>query len=283
MPEAPEVSRVIAYLRRELTGHQIVRAEITHPKLVGNMYCETFCTELENQHFRRFERLGKYLIFVLDDYDWIAHLRMEGKFLIYDSPETVDQLDPVKDLKHIHARFYLEDGRVLCYKDTRKFGRMSLWPKQENIYELPPLIKIGKDVLDPSLDAAYLAKKAANRKIPLKTFLLDQSVIAGIGNIYADEILFEAGLSPLSVSCNLEPEDFEAIVRATRSIMERAIEAGGTTIRSFSYGSNHTGKYQNKLKVHRKRGKCPECGHQIQRQKVNERTTYFCPQCQKEK
>lgn len=283
MPEAPEVFRVIAYLKKELAGHRIVRAEISFPKLVENMDGETFCKELENQQFCGFERLGKYLIFVLDDYDWIAHLRMEGKFLIFDSSQTVEKLDPLKELKHIHAKFYLEDGRVLCYKDTRKFGRMSLWRKQDNLPDLPPLTKVGKDVLDPSLDADYLAKKAANRKIALKTFLLDQSVIAGIGNIYADEILFEAKLSPLSLPCNLELEDFKAIVQATRSIMMRAIDAGGTTIRSFSYGANHAGNYQNQLKVHRKQGKCPRCANQIQHQKVNERTTYFCPHCQKEK
>lgn len=158
---------------------------------------------------------------------------------------------------------------------------MSLWPQQDDLHHLKPLSKVGKDVLDPTLCAQDLLKKASQRTIPLKTFLLDQSVIAGIGNIYADEILFATRLSPYCMPCDLSKKDMQNIIEATRSILMRAIEAGGTTILSFSYGSNHTGSFQNQLQVHGQKGNCPICGHEIEHQKINGRTTYFCPHCQK--
>ena len=281
MPEAPEVHHVVQYLQRHLANQKIVQAIVTYPPLIDNMPAQNFCQQIQGQHFRQFKRLGKYIILELDDYTFVSHLRMEGKFLIVSSREEFEQLDQIRDRKHIHAQFVLEDGRIVCYKDTRKFGRMSLWPQQDDLHHLKPLSKVGKDVLDPTLCAQDLLKKASQRTIPLKTFLLDQSVIAGIGNIYADEILFATCLSPYCMPCDLSKKDMQNIIEATRSILMRAIEAGGTTILSFSYGSNHTGSFQNQLQVHGQKGNCPICGHEIEHQKINGRTTYFCPHCQK--
>lgn len=281
MPEAPEVYQVVRYLKQQLENHQIVQANIAHARLIDNMPYEMFCEQIQGQQIRQFKRLGKYIVLELDDYTWISHLRMEGKFLIVANQDEFQKLDWTKDRKHIHAQFVLEDGRILCYKDTRKFGRMSLWLKQEDIHQLPPLQKVGKDVLDPTLCGKDLANKAVNRTIALKTFLLDQSVIAGIGNIYADEILFASKFSPFCLPCDLSVKDFQKIVEATQTIMKRAVEAGGTTILSFSYGANHSGSFQEQLQVHAQTGNCPICGHPIEHQKVNGRTTYFCAHCQK--
>lgn len=281
MPEAPEVHNVVQYLQHNLENHQIVQAIVTYPQLIEHMPALTFCQQIQGQHIRQFKRLGKYIILELDDYTWISHLRMEGKFFIVSNREEFDQLDQIRYRKHIHAQFVLEDGRIVCYKDTRKFGRMSLWPKQEDLHALKPLLKVGKDVLDPTLCAQDLLDQAKLRKIPLKTFLLDQSVMAGIGNIYADEILFATKLSPFCKPCDLSRKDMQNIVEATRSLMNRAIVAGGTTILSFSYGTNHTGNFQDQLQVHGKTGNCPVCQHEIEHQKINGRTTYFCPRCQK--
>lgn len=283
MPEAPEVHNVLAYLNEQLDGHRIVKAVISHPKLAASESPEQFCHDLEGEHFRRFERLGKYLVLELDDRIWIAHLRMEGKFMVYPSIEEVEKLDPVKDLKHIHALFTLDDGRVLCYKDTRKFGRMYLYPKIENWKELPVFVHVGKDAMDPDLRAAELFEKAKRRSIPVKTFLLDQKAIAGIGNIYADEILFASRIAPQSPANHLSLQDWQAILDNTRRILAEAARKGGTTIRSFSYGTNHGGSFQDELKVHGK-GKdeaCLHCQEKLVQVRIGGRSTWYCPSCQK--
>lgn len=276
MPEAPEVQNVISSLEKELQGRKILHASITHPKLSDNIPYEEMQSKLEGQTFRRFLRHGKYLIFEMDDYDWICHLRMEGKFLVLDTfPE-----DP-KISKHIHARFDLDDGRMLCYYDTRKFGRMHLYEKSEDKHNHKCLKDIGLDVLDPKADGEYLLEKLKKRKIPIKSALLDQSVIAGIGNIYADEILFQAGLDPRSVSSHLDLEDCTRIMNAARDIIQASIQEGGTTIRSFSYGHGQSGNFQNELQVHaRDDSPCPKCSGPIEKIKVGQRSTYLCPNCQ---
>lgn len=285
MPEAPEVHNVLTYLKDQLQDAKIIKATITHPKLAANLPVEEFCRDLEHEHFRGFKRLGKYLLMELDDLDLVAHLRMEGKFLILNSMAEVEALDPIKDRKHIHAMFELSDGRVLCYKDTRKFGRMYLYPKTENWQSLPVFKNVGKDALDPTLTETELYEKARKRKIPVKTFLLDQKAMAGIGNIYADEILYRAGISPLTLANALDLADWKRILDETRSILNQAIEMGGTTIRSFTYGDGHAGSFQNKLAVHGKEdgAKCPHCNQTLIQTRINGRSTWYCPDCQKEK
>lgn len=283
MPEAPEVYTVLCHLEDQLRNTGIESVTITHPRLCANMEPEAFEAGLQEQHFRSFHRHGKYLVFELDDRDLVAHLRMEGKFLIFSNQQEIDCLEE-KERRHIHAVFHLEDGRCLAYRDTRKFGRMYLYPRTADWKDLPVFTNIGKDAVDESLSAQELLQKAARRKIPVKSFLLDQSVIAGIGNIYADEILFASRISPLSPASHLSLEDWQAILNATRSILKAAAGQGGTTIRTFSYDGSHGGTYQNQLKVHGKDGAdCPECGCSLIRTRIGGRSTWYCPDCQKER
>ncbi|MCF0260235.1 MAG: bifunctional DNA-formamidopyrimidine glycosylase/DNA-(apurinic or apyrimidinic site) lyase [Erysipelotrichaceae bacterium] len=279
MPEAPEVANVLAWLEDELKGRKIVKAEITHPKLAQNMDPESFCRKLEGQTFREFHRYGKYLVFVLDDVDLVGHLRMEGKFLIGDPAE----MEP-RQAKHIHAVFDLDDGRKLCYYDTRKFGRMQVLDKTEDYRQLPVFEKLGKDVFDDSLNAEYLYQKLHKKRIPIKTALLDQSVIAGIGNIYADEILFHSRIHPEEPCCRLSMSDFSHIARWTKEVLSKSVESGGTTIRTFSYGNHQPGSFQDQLMVHQREGEpCFLCGTPVESMKVGQRSTCLCPQCQKRK
>lgn len=279
MPEAPEVATVLHTLQESLQDAAIEKVEITHPKLADNMSVSEFAKALRGQHFRGFHRLGKYLVFEMDTLDWVAHLRMEGKLYVADAlPE-----DP-KIAKHIHAVFTLSNGQYLLYQDSRKFGRMQLYEKTEDISSLPILAKNGLDVLSPALNGKYLYGKLHKKRIPIKTALLDQSIIAGIGNIYADEILFESGIHPLTPCSQLEEAQLEEIARHTASIMEKAMEAKGTTIRTFSFDQSHAGSYQDQLKVHdRQDAACPVCGSPIEKITVNNRSTYLCPHCQKRK
>lgn len=283
MPEAPEVAKVLAALEEEIRGAEIVSASITHPSLCSNLPADEFEVQLIGEHFNEFHRLGKYLIFEMDNHDLVAHLRMEGKFLVLSGQEEFDALDPIKDKKHIHAVFGLSDGRLLCYKDTRKFGRMGLYDKPADWHDLPALAKVGKDALDQNLTAEELEQKAKRRKIPVKTLLLDQSFMAGIGNIYADEILFAAGISPLTPADHLDLEDWKNILVCTRMILSRSYSMGGTTLRTFAYGNHQQGGFQNELKVHSRKGACDECGTPIEQTRINGRSTWYCPTCQKEK
>lgn len=282
MPEAPEVHTVLRYLKEELQDVSIAGVQILHSKLCANMEPAVFEATLAGQHFRRFHRHGKYLVLELDSQDLVSHLRMEGKYQIFACQQDVDALDE-KERKHIHALFSLGDGRVLAYRDTRKFGRMYLYARQENWRELPVLSHVGKDALDESLSPQELLHKALRRKIPVKSFLLDQSVIAGIGNIYADEILFDSRISPFTPACTLTREDCRALLNSTRSILLAAVEQGGTTIRSFSYDGAHAGSYQNQLKVHGKAENCPLCQTPLVCARIGGRSTWYCPHCQPER
>ncbi len=276
MPEAPEVQNVLNYLQEQLQNHKITSVEISHPKLSGNMDYHEMEKKLTNQTFHKFFRHGKYLVFELDDLDWISHLRMEGKFLIEDKiPE-----DP-KINKHIHAKFHLDNGKWLLYMDTRKFGRMQVYPRTEDYYSLPAFDKVGPDVLSDQFSAKYLHNKLKNRKCAIKTSLLNQSIVAGIGNIYADEILFDAGLDPRSITSHLDLEDCKKIVDAAKQILSESVKSGGTTIRSFEYGNHLSGTYQDSLKVHQKSEEiCSRCHGTIEKVIVNQRSTYVCPACQ---
>ena len=275
MPEAPEVQTVLSTLEDQIKDLRIEEVQIRYEKLIENESVSSFIEKISNQYFRQFHRYGKYLIFALDDYDWIVHLRMEGKFyLLTDLPKD----------KHIHAGFLLSDGRWLCYHDTRKFGRMKLYLKQEDFQSLPCFQKLGLDVLDPSLKADYLYQAFHHSNRSLKACLLDQSLVAGIGNIYADEICFACQLDPRSRSKRISKKDCVHLVYHMQRIIRGAMRYGGTTIRSYTSSLGVTGRFQLKLRVHdRKDEECTVCHTLIKKIIVAQRGTYLCPKCQKRK
>lgn len=275
MPEAPEVQTVLSTLETQIKDLEILSCQVLYNKIVSYPDSIRFCEEIQGQHFRNFRRLGKYLIFELDDLDLIVHLRMEGKFYLFDQPKTD---------KHIHVQFFLSDGRVMCYHDTRKFGRMQLYAHRQDPFQHPCFEHIGKDVLDPEFNSEYLYAKIHKCKKNLKSCLLDQSIVAGIGNIYADEICFSALLDPRSRANRISKKDCENIVFHTKRIMKGAMKAGGTTIRSYTSSLGVTGLFQLKLKVHSRKGEpCPVCQAPIKKITVSQRGTYLCPNCQKRK
>lgn len=274
MPELPEVETVRATLEVQLGHPKIIGVDVFWENILPQG-SESFKQEIMNQTIREYKRRGKYLMFVLDRDMLIAHLRMEGKFYIYDQPTMKD--------KHTHLIFHFEDGRELHYNDTRKFGRMEIYPlDQEENY--PMLKNTGLDAFDERLDALALYKKWHPKKLPLKAMLLDQTFLAGIGNIYADEICFACGLHPKTPVNHCSKKDFENILYHTRRILTGAIKAGGTTIRSYTSSLGVTGLFQLKLKVHAKEGEpCPICQTPIEKIKVIGRGTCLCTKCQKRK
>lgn len=274
MPELPEVQTVLDTLHAQM-GHARIRdVRVCWDRIIQGD-TDTFCALVRCRRIEDYTRIGKYLCFDLGDVWWIAHLRMEGKFYLQQPEEPYAP-------RHVHVIFELEDGRELRYHDTRKFGRMYAYEKKGSLRECPCFARVGKDALDEGLSADELYHSLHGRHVTLKQALLDQSVIAGIGNIYADEICFALGIHPLTRVNRLRKQDFARLIAETRRILQGAIRAGGTTIRSYTSSLGVDGRFQLQLKVHAKKGEpCPVCGNEIIKVQANGRGTYYCAKCQK--
>ena len=273
MPELPEVETVRQGLKKLLLGRIIKRVCVYYDGIIEYPSVLEFTSNIENQKINDIDRFGKWLIFVLDDYYLLSHLRMEGKYFIKGASDELN--------KHEHVVFKLDNDSELRYMDVRKFGKMHLIPK-DKIKDIGPLIDLGLEPWDKKLDISYLRDKYKNKKLPIKSVLLDQSIIVGIGNIYADEILFLAKINPYTRAMDLDENDLFNIIKYTRKVLERAISEGGTTIRSYSSVNGVHGLFQQELNVHSREGEqCPSCGNKIVKVKIGGRGTYYCEKCQK--
>lgn len=276
MPELPEVETVVRTLEHQLQHVKILNCQVFWDNIIAYPEVEEFCENIQNKTIQDYQRHGKYLIFDLGDKVWICHMRMEGKFYVQQIDEPYD--------KHVHVIFQLSDGRQLRYHDTRKFGKMYLYEKQEDILLYPCFANIGFDAFDERITAEYLYRRLHKKKTYLKAALLNQSIVAGIGNIYADEICFAMHMHPETRVSRLRKKDFEELIFQTRRILSGAIRAGGTTIRSYTSSLGVDGRFQLKLKVHAKKGEsCPVCHSEIKKITVATRGTYYCSTCQKKR
>lgn len=212
-------------------------------------------------------------MFELDDYILFSHLRMEGKYNIRKLGSPYD--------KHEHVSLIFDDDTELRYRDTRKFGRMLLIKKEE-ASQRKPLIELGLEPWDDKLTVEYLKGKFSTRKLPIKTVILDQGIVVGIGNIYADEILYMSRINPEKRANMLNKIELQNIIDNTKIVLEKAIKLGGTTIRTYTSSEGVHGRFQNELLVHNKEKEpCLSCGEKIIKIKVGGRGTYYCPNCQK--
>ena len=273
MPELPEVETVKESLKLKLLGRKIIGVSILWDNIIAYPSKEEFTRKIGNKTITDIKRRGKFLIFDLDDYYLLSHLRMEGKYFFKNHNEDIN--------KHEHVIFDLGNNEELRYMDTRKFGKMYLIKKDE-IDSIGPLKELGLEPWDNKLTSDYLLCKYRKKKLPIKTVLLDQSIIVGIGNIYADEILFLSKINPLK-SCNLiNEEECNDIIKYTKEVLEKAIKMGGSTIRTYSSVDGVHGLFQNELLVHGKdKENCPICGEIIKKIRVGGRGTYYCFKCQK--
>lgn len=270
MPELPEVETVRSILEKNILNKTILDVEIRYDKILQNSTKEDFVNKLKNQTFIQMKRKGKYLICVLSDYYLIVHLRMEGKFfLMHDEPLS----------NHDHIIFKFNDSE-LRYNDTRKFGTMHLFERTIDINKINPLSKVGLEPFEEGFNINYLKPFFKKSTKPIKTTLLDQSIIAGLGNIYVDEVLFMSGLHPLQKTKDLTDDNIESIINNSKIVLQKAINLGGTTIRSFQSSHDITGRFQNHLLVHTK-SNCPKCNKSISKIRVGGRGTYYCEDCQK--
>lgn len=267
MPELPEVETVVRTLEKQIQGRTITKVTVRYDKIIQGD-ARAFEKQLKGETFQKFERRGKYLIFRMDHVTLLSHLRMEGKYYI-QSPQ-----DPLT--RHMHVLFDLDDHTQLRYNDTRKFGRMAILPLD---YDFTHFKELGPEPFSPEFNADYIHAFRKGKKTPLKSLLLDQSFTAGIGNIYADEILAACGLRPGRSCARITRTDEENIALNTKRILQAAVKAGGTTIRSYTSSLGVTGRFQTSCTVHMQKI-CARCGGPIVVKYIGGRSSYYCPHCQ---
>ena len=273
MPELPEVETVKEALKRKILNRKIVDVNVLYNNIIEYPKVTSFKEEILNETINDIKRRGKWLVFVLDNYYLLSHLRMEGKYNIRGKDEEIT--------KHEHVIFYLDDNTSLRYNDTRKFGRMYLI-KKEDFLTCKPIKDLGLEPFSNELTKEYLKEKYKKLNKPIKTVILDQSIIVGIGNIYADEILFLSRINPLTLASELDDNDLDNIIKYAKEVLSSAMKSGGTTIRSYTSEEGVHGRFQQNLLVHTKEI-CPVCNNKIEKIKVGSRGTYYCSNCQKKR
>lgn len=272
MPEIAEVETVRNTLKKQILHKRIKNVQVLYERIVESDL-EEFKNVLKGNEFIDIKRRGKWLIFELKNHYLLSHLRMEGKFFLKK------ESDPI--VKHEHIIFTFQDNTDLRYHDTRKFGRMHLIKKEE-LATNKAIAKQGYEPGEKDLTADYLLEKFKNKNIAIKTLLLDQTIISGLGNIYANEVLFASKINPFKKGSEITKKEAGNIVESSAKIIKRAMELGGTTIKSYTSSLGVTGRFQQELMVHKKEGEaCKICGTKIINEKIGGRSTYYCPHCQK--
>lgn len=274
MPELPEVETIRRVIEPQIQGRAIEAVSVSRPEIIAHPTAEAFCRRIEGRTFERMGRRGKFLLFTLDSGNTlILHLRMTGCLLL-----TPAVLPPEK---HTHLIFRLSGGSELRFSDTRRFGRLWLLQKDEaDIYS--GIGKLGKEPFDAEVSAAYLSGLLGKRKKAVKECLLDQSVLAGIGNIYSDEILFAAGICPARPAGSLTGEEWERLAAAIPERLSYFIEKNGITPEEYLQTKGKDYRNTPFLQVYGRGGKaCPVCGETLRRQTIGGRSSVYCPRCQK--
>lgn len=278
MPELPEVETYRQGLNGLVQGKTIENVSVSWPNIIEtDLDIDSWCQQLNGQTIKDVKRRAKFLIFELTDWDLISHLRMEGKYYFYEKGE-VENNPKIK--KHTHVKFYFTDGTQLHYNDVRKFGRMEL-VKPSQLDEYWKSKKLGPEPDSPEFTPDYLYNYFKGRKTNIKASLLSQEPVVGLGNIYVDEVLFRSKVHPASVSGLIPKEQVTLIHHNTKEVLKEAIEAGGTTIRSYLNALGEAGSFQVNLNVYGRQGEpCPNCGTPIKKIRIAQRGTHFCPNCQ---
>jgi formamidopyrimidine-DNA glycosylase len=267
MPELPEVETIRSELAPRLTGRALVRVEILDPRLTRPIDLFEVAEELEGDRVAAVERRGKYLVLRLESgLALLVHLRMTGGFAF-------------EPASHERAILELDDGTRLAYRDVRRFGT---WLVLEDV-ELDPYLaaKNGPEPLGPRFTADWLAARLATRRAPVKSVLLDQRVVAGLGNIYADEALWRARINPLRPAESLTREEATRLHRAIRAALRTGIARQGSTLSTYSRPDGSPGRMQAEFRVYGRDGEpCPRCRTPVAKARVGGRGSWYCPRCQ---
>ena len=278
MPELPEVETYVRALEPLLLGKTVLKAEVRWPRTIATPDAARFTDLVRGRRFSSFGRRGKYMLLGLDSGEsLIVHLRMTGELRLLPPTPPDAGAAPAPVDKHTHVIFDLDNNEQLRYRDTRKFGR--IWLVEDSATVVGNL---GPEPLDENFVPQTLAHTLAERKASIKALLLNQTVLAGVGNIYADESLFRAGIDPRRPGGSLALDEIERIHLALREILLAGIEAQGSSVQNYAPPTGAKGGFQEQFQVFRRSGEpCFTCGTPISRTVLSQRSTHFCPVCQR--
>jgi formamidopyrimidine-DNA glycosylase len=274
MPELPEVETVRRTLEVLTIGKKIKEVSVFWPKMIKRPNeVEQFNDALKGQTIKDVGRRGKFLILYTEFFALVSHLRMEGKYGVFNTDEHVD--------KHTHVIFHFTDGTELRYKDVRKFGTMHLYEKGKE-FETQPLADLGPEPFSEDFSVEWLSEKLKKTNRKIKPALLDQKILVGLGNIYVDEALFRAKIHPERIANSLTPDEEAVLYKEIVSTLSEAVEKGGSTIRSYVNSQGQIGMFQLQLYAYGRKGEpCKVCSTPLEKTVVGGRGTHYCPSCQK--
>ncbi len=272
MPELPEVETVRKAMARLISGKSISQVRVLGKRVVEGASQGQMREKLLGKRIESCLRRGKYLILQGEDFFLLIHFGMSGRLIFFPRGSCPQ--------KHTHLVIGFDDRSELHFQDPRMFGRIVLYPSR-SFAEIPPLADLGPEPLDGNLSWQTLGDAFCRRKAPIKQVLMNQRVIAGIGNIYASEILFHSSIHPQKAARDLTTPELKRLHKAIRNVMRGAIQEGGTSIISFRDAEGNKGSYQERLQVYgRLDEECPRCRTIIRMHVMGGRSTFYCPHCQ---
>ncbi len=281
MPELPEVETVRRGLAPVMEGCRIETLIVNRPDL-RFPFPAHFCDRVSGTVIQRFGRRAKFLILELSSGEnLIMHLGMSGRFTVASGDAVTYASEAASNSKHDHVVFIMQNGARITYNDPRRFGFMELWPAA-TLESYPRLKDMGPEPLSNGFSAAYLDRVLTGRKTPIKAALLDQSIIAGLGNIYVCEALFRAGISPRRKASTIPGQRAQRLAPQINAVIHEAIEAGGSSISDFTNASGQLGYFQHRFAVYGREGEpCLTCASPIRRIVQAGRSSFFCGTCQR--
>lgn len=271
MPELPEVETTRRGIASHLIGHSVVDVIVRDRRLRWPVPT-TLARNIKCQIIRAIDRRAKYLLFRFDTGTLIMHLGMSGSLRLLPADTPVE--------KHDHVDFIFDNGQCLRFRDPRRFGSIH-WTKRSP--EQHKLLKdLGPEPLSDTFNTAYLAQQANKREIAIKDLLMNSHVVVGVGNIYANEALFLAGIHPTRAAGRVSAARIDKLVSAIKSVLQKAIAAGGTTLRDFTLSDGTPGYFKQELNVYKRTGEpCPKCKRPIKQIRLGQRSTFYCAHCQR--
>jgi formamidopyrimidine-DNA glycosylase len=270
MPELPEVETTRRGIEPHISGGTVAALHVRQPQLRWPVP-PGLAEQITGRMVERVSRRGKYLLIHFDNGDLLVHLGMSGSLRLVPAGQAVG--------KHDHVDLCMSDGQVLRLTDPRRFGAV-LWQPRGAEHEL--LAHLGPEPLNDGFNADYLVQRAARRTTAIKSFIMDSHVVVGVGNIYANEALFRAGIHPKRAVGKISAARMALLVGAIKEVLQRAIEQGGTTLRDFVGGDGKPGYFKQQLNVYGRAGEpCVQCGAQLREIRQGQRSTVYCAHCQR--
>lgn len=270
MPELPEVETTKNGISKPLLGKSISEVCIYQPKLRWPVP-ENITNDLKNKTLKQIKRRGKYILLTFENGTLLIHLGMSGRLCITQKSHAPK--------KHDHVDFYFEDGKCLRYTDPRRFGSILWTAEHPSKHKL--LMHLGPEPLTCDFNGEHLFHLSRKRSVTIKQFIMDSKTVVGVGNIYASEALFLSGISPTRAAGKISRKRFDTLAKEIKAVLEKAIEAGGTTLKDFLSASGKPGYFIQKLHVYgREDEPCSKCKKPIKKITIGQRSSYYCSSCQ---